>query len=175
MIHRTCTLLFLALTISACNTNKGSSLAGDYIAKSNCPDSGCADTTATAEKMSIVTEPGVQIRPAQKTFELSGSCNPSTYPNNRIEIEFNKTYFGAYYATSDPVKPEIAYFPLDRFGNVLLTSCKNGRFYALFSVRAAFSTTLEQFRLEIVGIDKDGNEARSELNTVRTVQVSKVQ
>ncbi len=153
------------LFLSGCNSTAGNSLAGSYVAKETCPESGCVDSTPSADKLYIGVSNGqsIQVRPAQKVLELAGDCSGSTYPQNKIVITFDSTVFHAYY-------------PAQVAGGRTELRCTGGRYLAVFAITDLLTTTsFQNIDLEIIGIDSESQEIRSDVGSLQTIQVIRVQ
>ncbi len=157
--------ILTALTLAACKGPEGSSLAGSFKGKDNCPETGCVDTTPSPEKLYLGVNNGqsIQVRRDQKVLEIAGDCSASTYPSNKIVIAFDNNYFQAFYPA----------FVADGRLEIL---CRGGRYLVIFNVTAQLTAaSFQNIELEIVGLDEQGVEYRSDVGSLQTIQVIRLQ
>ncbi len=82
----------MGLILSSCGAGQKGALIGDYQAVSTCPASGCADSAASADKISFTTDnTDIRIKPADRFVEIAGDCYVSTFPSHVIEVSVNNS------------------------------------------------------------------------------------
>lgn len=81
--------LILAL-LTSCGAGQKGQLIGDYTSVNNCPASGCADSAASTDKITMASDASeVKVKATDRSVEIAGDCYASTFPSHIIEVAVN--------------------------------------------------------------------------------------
>jgi len=173
------TLVSLLGLLGACSPS-GEGLAGNKVEPSNCPPSGCADSTPDQNQLTVSNSgktnmisklqrfqtAGGAASTAPDFVEIGGSCYASSYPQNRIEVKV--------YHNNQRINVTSADVAALRSASTA-PRCVNGRFGV--AIRGDRMPPGYNYRVEvaIVGIDASGTEFRNTGTGVFNVTVQRIQ
>lgn len=135
--------LFL-LFLSSCGAGQKGNLIGDFQGSSTCPASGCADASASADKVSISADTtDIRVKPNDKYIEISGNCHVSTFPSHRIDVTVNG-------ATRSPAS-------LNTGSTATLLRCSMGRYNLYLNACDTVAAAKYNVSVRIRPMDEGGN------------------
>jgi hypothetical protein len=135
---------FLSL-LSACQNSADNPLAGDQASLVKCPANGCSNGVANASEMSITYSGPSPIltNAGDQTVVLGGDCYPSTYPDNRIDVNIT-------YATGAAISPQAA---SPDFLSASTIKCEKGRYNISLDLNGLPAGNSYRVILTEVGLD----------------------
>lgn len=148
-------LLLFSLFIISCRGYQENALVGDMQNDSLCTPGGCADSEATANKMTVKLDvSAVTTAKAESKLDISGRCYASTYEDNAIDITVYEQKGGTNVAVANNM-----YSIYGLNSGYAGIKCINGRFNAALKL-TDLGSPIYQIKVEIRGIKKDS------LNTI---------
>ncbi len=152
------------LILSACQNYSENSLAGDKASLVKCPANGCASALADSNELSIswAGKSTIVTSIGDKSVQLGGDCYPSTYPNNRIDVQVRNS------ATNQTVNA-IPYSP--SLISATTIQCEKGRYNILLDTSALPTNNVYRVSLTLVGIE-NGIEHAGGINSA-TLAISR--
>lgn len=172
------TVLAMAMLLGACAPS-GEGLAGNKVDASNCPPSGCVNTTPDQNQLTVSNSGKTSMISRVQLFknssgavtnapdfvQIGGSCYASSYPQNRIEVKVYESGNRINVTSSDVVALR---------GVSTSPRCVNGRF--ALALRGDRMPAGYNYRVEvaIIGINGDGLEFRNTGTGIFNVTVQRV-
>jgi hypothetical protein len=178
-IYLICIFLLMSLSHVGCS-NSGTPLAGDQAISSKCPPGGCAGTEADSTQLSISSPAGTTIYVPRLApsgvvidpIEIGGDCFTSTYASNRIEVEVYQGSNRVIVLPTDITNTRRNY-AIATENNDRVPRCHLGRYG--FTINGAVMPNMLQYnvKVNIVGINEQGNEFRNEGSGVFRLNVAR--
>ncbi len=152
-------LAYLAFFMTACNTSHEGSLFSDELESTRCPQNSCVLGVADAtETLMVLSSPVTNIMPVGSSLgEISGSCYPSLFPQNFIEVGIQNSGMQPLNVTS-VLPPNF------------VARCNQGKFYIPINLQGqpAGNYTVN---LQLVVVDENGQQIRPNFKTVSSTLV----
>ncbi len=78
--------LFIFFPLIGCSPSSDNALLSDYEASSNCPVTGCVNTSVSASGLMMSVNASTRSTDGQSKAEVVGRCSPGAFPDNRIVV-----------------------------------------------------------------------------------------
>ncbi len=137
------------ILLSSCENYSQNSLASDQASLVKCPANGCASALADSNELNIswLGKSTVVVSNAlDRSVQLGGDCYPSTYFNNRIDVQVRN----AATNQSVAVKP----YSLN-LTNPDIVRCEKGRYNIFLDTASLPANNVYRVSLTLVGLENN--------------------
>lgn len=137
-----CLFILSSLFIfAACSPSSDNALLSDYKSSSECPVTGCVNTSVSSSGLMMSINSSTRSSDGQSKGEVTGRCSPGAYPDNRIAVAITGPGGGT-------VNPTIVGIN----GNTSDLKCVDGKFHIAFDTSSFGASQKYRVSLTLMGI-----------------------